>query len=191
MGAGHAAADAGGRTRASAGDPRAALRAAALLRGAGRNYSGQCGVGAAQEQRGGALSSQFVWRGDDPEAEEHDAARASGLACGRLCYGWRLVSADREWRGRGGQRDRFRTAAASRSRAGDGGALRNAWTRVYGAAAGGGVGLSVIRPQRNATLPPTHSAKSAEWMGHSVSKLLGRINRESARAVRRFSQLKQ
>src|ERR1035437_4247827 len=23
---------------------------------------------------------------------------------------------------------------------------------------------------------PTHSAKSAEWMGHSVSKLLGRIN---------------
>jgi hypothetical protein len=25
--------------------------------------------------------------------------------------------------------------------------------------------------------PPTHSAKSAEWMGHSVSKLLGRINK--------------
>jgi hypothetical protein len=34
----------------------------------------------------------------------------------------------------------------------------------------------LIRPQGNATLPPTHSAKSAEWMGHSVSKLLGRIN---------------
>ncbi|MGB9408558.1 MAG: hypothetical protein WCA89_13545, partial [Terracidiphilus sp.] len=34
----------------------------------------------------------------------------------------------------------------------------------------------LIRPQRNATLLPTHSAKSAEWMGHSVSKLLGRIN---------------
>jgi hypothetical protein len=36
--------------------------------------------------------------------------------------------------------------------------------------------LLLIRPQGNATLPPTHSAKSAEWMGHSVSKLLGRIN---------------
>src|ERR1035438_4159320 len=35
----------------------------------------------------------------------------------------------------------------------------------------------LILSQRNATLPPTHSAKNAEWMGHSVSKLLGRINK--------------
>jgi hypothetical protein len=35
-------------------------------------------------------------------------------------------------------------------------------------------------PQKDATLPPTHSAKSAEWMGHSVSKLLGWIDNGSA-----------
>src|ERR1035437_6470653 len=177
MGAGHAAADVGCRTRASAGDRRAALWTAALLCGAGRNYSGQCGVGAAQEQCGGSLSSQFVWRGDDPEAEEHDAAGASRSAGGRLCNGWRLVSAERGRRRGRGQGDRLRTAAARRSRAGGGGALRDSGTGVRGAAAGGGVSDQLlIRTQRNATLPPTHSAKSAEWMGHSVSKFLGRIN---------------
>jgi hypothetical protein len=44
-----------------------------------------------------------------------------------------------------------------------------------------------IQPQRNATLPPTHSANSAEWMGHSFLKLLGRINNQVAKrcALRR------
>jgi hypothetical protein len=41
-------------------------------------------------------------------------------------------------------------------------------------------------PQRDATLPPTHSAKSAEWMGHSVSKLLGWINNGSANQLSRI-----
>ena len=62
--------DAGRGTWAGAGDRRAALRAAALLRGAGRHHSGQCGMGAAQEQRGGALSSQLLRRGDESEAED-------------------------------------------------------------------------------------------------------------------------
>ena len=53
-------------------DRRAPLRPAAVLCGHGRHHSRQRGMGAPQEQRGGAIPSQFVRRRTERETQKRD-----------------------------------------------------------------------------------------------------------------------